>query len=103
MRALVRYAAGSIAVPPAQFIHQVLEARGQVQDVGTQALLQPFAYGVADRPAGLVVKRFDAVSDSAHDGFRLRVHLDELMQDQVMGARIVSRPRSIACILVKIA
>jgi hypothetical protein len=26
-----------------------------------------------------------------------------LMQGQVMGARIVSRPRSIACILVKIA
>ena len=103
MRALVRYAAGSIAIPPAQFIHQVLEVRGQARNLGAKALLQPFAHGVADRPAGLVIERFVTVSDSAHDGFRLRVHLDELMPDQVMGARMVSRPGPIACFLVKIA
>ena len=103
MRALVRRAAGSFAVAPAQFVHQVLEARGQAGNFGAQALLQPFAHGVADRAAGPVIDRFADVSDSAHDGFRLRVHLDELMPDQVMGAKMVSRHGPIACFLVKIA
>ena len=103
MRALVRVLAKLLAVPPAQFIHQVLEARGQARNLGAKAQLQPFAHGVADRPAGLVIERFVTVGDSAHNGFRLRVHLDELMLGQVMEARIVSRPPSIACILVKIA
>jgi hypothetical protein len=61
-----------LAVPPAQFVHQVPEARGQARIFGTQVLLQPFAYRVADRPAGLVINRFAAVVDSAvHEEFRL--------------------------------
>ena len=63
---------GILAVPPAQFVHQVLEVRGQARSFGAQALLQPFAHGVADRPAGLAVDRFAVVGGPAvHDGFRL--------------------------------
>lgn len=101
MLALVRRAANILAVAPAQFVHQLLEARRQAGKFGAQALLQPFAHGVADRPAGSVIDGFAAVSDSAHDGFRLR-DLDEVMLGQVIAARMVSRRQRIACLLVKI-
>jgi hypothetical protein len=41
------------------------------QGVRTQVLLQPFAYGVADRSAGLAIELFAVVGDSTvHSEFR---------------------------------
>ena len=72
MRALILVLAKIRAVASAQFVHQVLEARGQAGKFGAQALPQPFAHGVANRPAGPVIERFAAVVDPAvHDEFRL--------------------------------
>jgi hypothetical protein len=102
MRALILVLAKIRAVASAQFVHQVLEARGQAGKFGAQALPQPFAHGVANRPAGPVIERFGAVSNPAHDGFRLR-DLDELLLGQVTGPNIVSACDGNACFLVKIA
>ena len=60
-----------LVVPSAQFIHQMLEVGRGKQGVRTQVLLQPFAYGVADRSAGLAIELFAVVADSAiHNEFR---------------------------------
>jgi hypothetical protein len=59
-----------LAVPLAQFIHQMLQVGGQALG-GTEVLLEPLAHGVANRSAGLVINRFAGVGDSAiHSGFR---------------------------------
>ena len=56
-------------VPPAQFIHQMLQVGRQTRMIRTQVLLQPFTYGVADRSTGPMIDLFAAVGDSAlHDG-----------------------------------
>ena len=66
---LVRRPQAALAVPPAQFIHKTLEVGGVSQRLGTQGLLQPFAYGVADRSARLSI---DLLAVSAiHDEFRI--------------------------------
>jgi hypothetical protein len=67
---LVRRPQAVIAVPPAQFIHQVLEL-GREARRRTQALLQMFTDGVANRSARLAIDLFAVVGDSAiHDEFR---------------------------------
>jgi hypothetical protein len=56
-------------VPLAQFVHQMLQMGGKA--FGAKVPLEPLAYGVADRSAGLVIDRFADVGDSAiHSGFR---------------------------------
>src|ERR1035437_7884687 len=60
-----------LVVASAQFIHQKLEVGRGMQGVGTQVLLSPFAYGVADRSAGLAIRLFAFVGYSAsHSEFR---------------------------------
>jgi hypothetical protein len=104
---LVRRPQAVTAVPPAQFIHQVLEV-GREARRRTQALLQMFTDGVANRSARLAINLFTIVGDSAiHDEFRfvcpflLRV---SVLGDvgQVTGRGIVSRHKAIACRSVKI-
>ena len=51
-------------VAAAQLIDKLAQTRRQF-GVGTQVLLQPFADGVADRHAGLVIDPFETVIDSA--------------------------------------
>jgi hypothetical protein len=64
--------AGVLFVAPAQFVHEMLEVRGKTRRIGPKALLQPFAHGIADRSARLVIHPFAAVVDSAdHDEFHL--------------------------------
>src|ERR1700688_4108507 len=58
---LVRGSARILAVPLAQLVHQMLEMGRGAQGIGTQALLQPFAHGVANRPAGLAVDPFAVI------------------------------------------
>jgi hypothetical protein len=73
--ALVGRHPAAIIVPPVQFIEQMLEVGGEARGVRAKALLQPFAYGVADRSAGLVVDRFAVVVVSAvHGAFRFLVN-----------------------------
>ena len=44
--------------------------------LGAKVLLQPFAYGFADRSAGLAIDLFAVVGDLAiHDEFRFRSHV----------------------------
>jgi hypothetical protein len=58
-----------LAIPLAQFIHQMLQVGGQA--LRTKVSLEPFAHGVADRSTGPVIERFAGVGDSAiHSGFR---------------------------------
>ena len=55
----------------AQFIHQMLEMRGQGGLFRAEVLLQPFAHGFANRSAGLAIDLFAVVADSAiHGEFR---------------------------------
>ena len=50
-----------IAVAAAQFVDQFAQAWREV-GFGAEVLLQPFADGVADRHAGLVIDLFDMVA-----------------------------------------
>jgi hypothetical protein len=80
-----------LAVPPAQFIHQMLEMGRQARGLGVKALLQPFAHGVADRSAGLAIDLFAVVVDSAHHGeFRFSVISKGLLQHQFTGPGMVA-------------
>jgi hypothetical protein len=78
----------------------MLEMGWEARSFGTQALLQPFAHGVADRSAGLVIDLFAVIGDSAvHDGFRSVSN--EVTLNQVIGMEIVSRQRWVACLSSK--
>jgi hypothetical protein len=67
---LMRGFAVFLVVAPMQFIHQMLQVGGGTQGVGAQALLQPFAHGIADRAASPAVELFAGVGDSAvHSAF----------------------------------
>jgi len=62
------------AVATAQLIHEMLKVGGQTRGLGVKILLQPFAYGIADRPAGLAINLFAVIVDSAiHGVFRFKV------------------------------
>src|SRR5258708_26506246 len=64
----------------------MLEIGRQTRGVGTKVLLQPFAYGVADRSAGLAIDLFAVVVDSAvHGGVRFFVVFNEVKQEQDIG------------------
>jgi hypothetical protein len=68
---LVRRPQAVLAVPPAQFIHQMLEVGGEARRLGTQGPLQLFAHGVANRSARFAIDLFTVVGDSAiHSEFR---------------------------------
>ena len=68
IRKLVRGHQAALVVPPAQFIHQMLEVGRQTRRLRTKVLLQPFADGVTDRSAHLSVDVHAALGDSAiHD------------------------------------
>src|SRR5205085_11457476 len=54
--------AGFGALLPAQFVHEVLEARRKTRPLGTQALLQVFTHRFADRPARVAVDCLGAVA-----------------------------------------
>jgi hypothetical protein len=97
---LVRLPQAVIAVPPAQFIHQVLEV-GREARRRRQALLQMFTDGIANRSARLAIDLFAVVGDSAiHNEFRfVSLHSDA---GQVAGREIVSRHKAIACRSVEI-
>jgi hypothetical protein len=49
-------------VSPAQFVHEILEARGQARRFGAEALLQRFTDALADRPAGRAIDRMAAIA-----------------------------------------
>jgi hypothetical protein len=71
---LIRHFSAAGFVAPAQFVEQMLEVGRQAQGLRAKALLQPFAYCVADRSAGIAIDRFAVVGDSAiHDEFRFVV------------------------------
>jgi hypothetical protein len=60
-----------VAIALAEFIHEVLQMRRQVRRLGRQNLLQPFAYGIANRSARLAINPFGLVGVSAvHGEFR---------------------------------
>jgi hypothetical protein len=56
-----------LVLTPSQFIHQALQ-RWRQRSLGADALLQPFANGVADRAAGLVIDFFVIAIDSGIHG-----------------------------------
>jgi hypothetical protein len=57
-----------LVVAATQFIDKLAQTRRQV-GIGAQALLQPFADGVADRHACLVIDLFEIIVDSCiHSG-----------------------------------
>jgi hypothetical protein len=59
------------AVALAQFVHQMVEMGRWTQGFQTKILLKPFAYGVADRSAGLAIDLLAVIGDSAvHGEFR---------------------------------
>jgi hypothetical protein len=62
--ALTREYPAVVVVPLAQFIHQMLEAGGKTRN-GPEALLQPFAHGIANRSTCLVIDFGELVCDSA--------------------------------------
>jgi hypothetical protein len=62
-------------VPPVQFVEQMLEVGGEARGLRAKVMLQPFAYGVADRSAGLVIDLFAVLVVSAvHSAFRFLVN-----------------------------
>src|SRR6266508_1299137 len=63
-----------LVVAAAQLIDELAQSRRQF-GVGAQALLQPFADGVADRHAGLVIVLFEIVVDSALHRRLYKFHL----------------------------
>jgi hypothetical protein len=69
---LVRRPQAALAIAFAQFLHQMLEMGRQTQRFRTKVLLQPFADGVADRPARFAIDPCAAVADSgaSQDLFR---------------------------------
>jgi hypothetical protein len=73
----------------------MLEVGWQARRIGEQALLQPFAHGVTDRPAGPVIDQFAVIDDSAvHDGSASPSN--ETLLNQVIGTEIVS-PSGMDC------
>jgi hypothetical protein len=79
------------AVPPAQFIHQMLEVGREARRLGTQGLLQMFTYGVANRSARLAIDMFAVVGDSTvHNEFRFVAISNEITPNQVTGTENVS-------------
>jgi hypothetical protein len=59
-------------IAPSQFIDEVLEMGRHAQGIRTQDLLETLAYRVADRAAGLVIERFEFLSQwTFHDPFRV--------------------------------
>jgi hypothetical protein len=58
-----------VAIAPEQFIHQLLQP-GCELGLRTQALLQPFADGIADRSRSPVVDLF--IDSTIHDEFQHR-------------------------------
>jgi hypothetical protein len=68
---LVRLSQAVVTVPPAQFIHQMLELGREVRRLRAQGPLQLFTHGVADRSARPAIDLFAVVGDSAiHNKFR---------------------------------
>jgi hypothetical protein len=68
---LKRCQLSTVVVLPSQRIHQVPEAGRQLGIFRAKVLLQPFADGTADRPAGAAIDLFAAFVDSVgHRGFR---------------------------------
>jgi hypothetical protein len=68
---LIRRPQAVLAVPPAQFIHQMLEVGREVRRLRKQGPLQLFTHGVADRSARPAIDLLAVVGDSAiHDEFR---------------------------------
>jgi hypothetical protein len=68
---LVRLSQAVVTVPPAQFIHQMLELGREVRRLRAQGPLQLFTRGVADRSARPAIDLFAVVGDSAiHNKFR---------------------------------
>jgi len=60
-----------LAVSPVQFVQQELKVGRWTRKLWAQVLLQPFAYGFANRPARPVVDLFVIVEDFAiHNEFR---------------------------------
>jgi hypothetical protein len=83
-------------VSPAQFVHEILEARGQARRFGAEALLQRLTDALADRPAGRAVNRMAAFAAvPIHDEFRLFPGRSVLRQ--IFGPEIVSGHVGIAC------
>lgn len=61
----------TLVVAPAQFVNQVFKLRGRFQIFRAQALLQPFANGIADGSARGVIDRLaDFVDSAGHCQFR---------------------------------
>jgi hypothetical protein len=98
---LVRRSQEVVTVPPAQFIHQMLEVGREARRLWTQCPLQLFTHGVADRSARPAIDLFAVVGDSAnHNKVPLLTisNSNEIPPDQVTGMENVSRRRPIACV-----
>jgi hypothetical protein len=68
----------------------MLEVGRKARRFGTQALLQPFPNGVADRSGRLAIDLFAVVGDSAIHGEYRFVSIANVMLHQVIGIEIVS-------------
>ena len=67
-----------------------------MQGLRAKVLLQPFAYGVTDRSAGLAIDLFAVLGDSAvHIEFPLHF-IQMMMRNQVIGAGNCFLPAAIA-------
>jgi hypothetical protein len=82
------------AVLASQLFHQVPKARGQLGMLGAKVLLQPFADGAANRPAGGTVELFAALVEAGHRQFRF-VWVGH--EHQVICTGMVSLTQAIAC------
>jgi hypothetical protein len=58
-------------IASAQFVDEMLQMGRMVRRVGAKHLLQAFAYGIADRSAGLAIERFNVICGwTFHGRFR---------------------------------
>jgi hypothetical protein len=92
--ALIRQPPSVLAVAPAQLVYQWLQMGGG-RIIGAHALLQPFADGVADRSARLVIDFVVLVVDSAVHASSNSCGPIEILQNQVLKPSFVSARRSI--------
>jgi hypothetical protein len=84
----------------AQLVDQIFKAGGSLQRLGLQIASQPLADSIANRSAGGAIECLaGVVGSAAHRWFRPDVRW--VTQHQVAVIKNVSRPRNIACPLVK--
>ena len=78
-------------IAPAQFVDEMLEMRRRTRLLRTQNLLETLANGIADRPTGPAIERFNVVVcvRALHECFRTPT-IDQVTAYQVRGKQFVS-------------